>query len=111
VPVPANKDDRDYTRLSNKQKAYDTLYNGKSCTKCPDEYATSKGTKLKFSAAVCKPCASGKVPDAKHALCLGEYLQCLVCLADQLQCSLCLGEYLQCLYCLLWSLPLQVADS
>jgi hypothetical protein len=74
VPVPASKADPNYTRLLNKQKAYDKVYNGKSCTMCPDEYATGKATKLGFSAAVCKPCASGQVPDAKHALCLGEYL-------------------------------------
>jgi hypothetical protein len=74
VPVPTKKDPN-YKRLFNKQTAYNAVYNGKNCQKCPDGYATGKGTKLEFSAAVCKPCASGKVPDAKHALCLsGEYL-------------------------------------
>jgi hypothetical protein len=75
VPVPARKGDPNYTRLFNKQKAYDKVYNGKSCKMCPDEYATGKATKLRFSAAICKPCAAGTVPDAKHALCLGEYLR------------------------------------
>jgi hypothetical protein len=69
VPVPARKSDPNYKRLSDKQKAYNKVYNGKACLQCPDEYATLKNKQQPLSAAKCRPCPPGQLPDFLHVFC------------------------------------------